>query len=212
MENTPDKKLFEHMPMIKVTKELAEEFKRNGGKIIVSEKDLTEMSSKFGSLLTVKGRIIDASLRIERELESLISSLLFGMAKKGEAKFFERFILNTDHLNFSSKLRIFRSLYKTCSYLKMKEPECSALATRIRGIMEIRDNFAHGQIIFRDIRPPIVPYLSYYKENEPKEQKLDESYFNQINDVFNDCLRGLAELKQHVKECYDRQLEMEWTI
>ena len=50
----------------------------------------------------------------------MISNILFKGANSGETVFFEDFILNSTHIAFGSKIKLFRSLYKTYSFLKEK--------------------------------------------------------------------------------------------
>ncbi|MFZ3077234.1 MAG: hypothetical protein WA139_02165 [Candidatus Aenigmatarchaeota archaeon] len=199
---------------IKLNPKLIEEIKNAGGKLTLDIRNIMEMDKQLNDLLTIRGRVVEKSIEIEEQLNFLTSSLLFKnqINKLGEAKFFEDFIMNTTHLAFSSKLKIFRSLYKICSFLKEREEISKSLATQIQKIIEIRDNFAHGDICFKDVKPPLTPYLFYYRENEPKEQQLDNNYFDSLNLLYKKTFEKLDILRSHINKSFEEGKELKWDI
>ena len=172
------------------------------------------MDRQHRGLRLIRGNAIELTVDIEKQLEYLISNILFGGIKnrnieenqheaRGEVRFFEDFILNTNHLTFGSKLKIFRSLYDTCSFFNDVKEECKTLATNIRKVIEWRDRFAHGEIAFKTTESGVTkePYLFYYHDNKQKEQILNNKFFDEeINPLFSETHKSITNIRTKVNE------------
>src|SRR3989344_9276026 len=118
------------MVNVKITKDFTGTLKGN-------VKDLADKERQIRDLKLIRGNVIEVSIETERQLNFMISDILFGGIKnrqseiphqaKGEIRFFEDFILNTDHLTFGAKLKILRSLKNTCSFLNEDEAEVNEI-------------------------------------------------------------------------------------
>ena len=163
-------------------------------------KDLADKERQIRDLKLIRGNVIEVSIEIERQLNFMISDILFGGIKnrqseiphqaRGEIRFFEDFILNTNNLTFGAKLKILRSLKNTCSFLKEDEAEVNEVVQLLQKVMEWRDNFAHGEIMFKTTQEGMSdkPYLFYYKENRPQEKILNNDFFDSVaNPLYNNA-------------------------
>ena len=194
---------------VKITKEFKGIFKGN-------VKDLEDKERQIRDLKLIRGNIIEVSIGIEKQLNYLISDILFGGVKnrqsdiphelKGEIRFFEEFILNTNYLTFGSKWKILRSLKNTCSFLTEEENEANEIIRLLQDVMEWRDNFAHGEIMFKTTEDGFTekPYLFYYKENKPQEQILDNEFFDNImNPLYNNADNKIRELRTKINKKFE---------
>ena len=193
------------MVKVKITKDFKGILKGN-------IKDLQDKERQIRDLKLIRGNVIELTIDIERQVDFIISNILFGGVKnrqgeilheaKGEIKFFEEFILNTNFLTFGSKLKILRSLKDTCSFLK-DEGEINNILTLLRKVIEWRDNFAHGEILFKTTEESMtdVPFLFYYKENKPQEQILNNDFFDKImNPLYNETFTKINELRDKINK------------
>ena len=188
------------------------------GKFQLNLEKLQDMNRQHTGLKGIRGNVIEITIDIEYQFNLLISNLLFGgdnnrastipHETKGEIRFFEDFILNTNHMPFGAKIKIFRSLYKRCSFLKKYEQDCKKLASDLQNVVEWRDRFAHGSIQFKATKEGISnePYLFYYADNEPKEQVLNNEFFNEIiNPRFNKTYNQLTDLRGKVNGLFQSE-------
>lgn len=186
---------------------VGEEFK---GVIKATKEEIEAKKMQQTVLRLVRGNMIDSSIKIEQELNLLFSNILFGGNKnrsknshdaKGEIQFFEDFVLNSSHMTFGSKIKLFRSLCKT--YSLFRDKDLSNIATNLKKVAEWRDRFAHGDIYFKSIQDKLSenPYLSYYHDSKQREQKLDEDFFVEtINPLINETYSQLNELRKEINE------------
>ena len=126
---------------------------------------------------------------------------------KGEIRFFENFILNTNHLSFMAKIKILRSLRKVCSFLN-RDKDCKLLVTNLQNIVEWRDKFAHGSISFKTTRNGYSKnaYLFYYEENKPKERLLNQRFFdNIIIPLLSNTRRDIDKIRNKVNKLFKKK-------
>lgn len=198
------------MAKIKLTKDFTGQFK-------ISLDQLQEMDRQHNALKGIRGNVIEITIDIEKQLNYLISYTLFGGAKnrqsdvphetKGEIRFFEEFILNSTFLTLGSKLKIFRALYRKCSFFKDYEQTCEDLATNLKKVMEWRDRFAHGEITFKTTKDGFSdkPFLFYYFDNELKEQILDNKFFDEVmNPLFNEAYNQITDLRGNIDKLFEK--------
>src|SRR3989338_4187701 len=153
------------MASVKLTKE----FK---GILKITPQQIEDMNKQHADLILIRGKIVESTIEIEQQLNWLISNILIGgiqnrasnkpnktqgeieilgnkvskpIETKGEIRFFENFILNTNHLSFMAKIKILRSLRKVCSFLN-RDKDCKVLVKNLQDVAEWRDKFAHGSI------------------------------------------------------------------
>lgn len=194
---------------VKITKEFKGIFK-------VNAEDLEDKGRQIRDLKLIRGNIIEVSIGIEKQLNYLITDMLFGGVKnrqseiphelKGEIRFFEEFILNTNYLTFGSKWKILRSLKNICSFLKEEDGETNEIIRLIQNVMEWRDNFAHGEIMFKATEEGFTekPYLFFYKENKPQEQILNDEFFDNImNPLYNNADNKIRELRTKINKKFE---------
>lgn len=199
------------MVKIKITPEFSGIFRGN-------IQDLQDKENQEKGLREIRGNVIAICVDIESQLNYLITDLLFGGVKnrqsdkphelKGEIRFFQDFILNTNYIQLGSKVKIFRSLIDTCSFFEDSKKEAKDLSTNLRSVMEWRDNFAHGDIMFETTQEGISekPYLFYYKKNKPQRQILNDEFFdNVMNPLFSDTLNKIVEIRNSLNKKFEKE-------
>lgn len=187
-------KKIESVARIRLTPEFS-------GKLAINMDQIIEMDRQHHGLKFIRGNVIEITIDLEKQLEFLISTVLFGYEKNGEAKFFVEFMLY--HLTFESKIKIFRSLYKTCSFFEDLRKECEELTTKIKNVNNWRNRFAHGEIAFKTTENSVTkePYLFYYYENEQKNKILNNQFFDdEINPLFLETQKEITIIRNKIDE------------
>tara|TARA_B100000315_G_C14364752_1_gene490115 strand:+ start:104 stop:739 length:636 start_codon:yes stop_codon:yes gene_type:complete len=164
------------------------------------------------------GRIVTRCTELERQLDFLITDLLFGGIKnreskiphktKGEVKFFQDFILNTDFMDFSSKWKIFRNLYKLHPFLNNQGELPRELAKDMLQVTTWRNRFAHGELSLKLFSADDIskePYLFYYAENKPQEQIINNELFDDVlNPLFDGISKKMSEMRDKINEQFNK--------
>ncbi|MBI4895295.1 MAG: hypothetical protein HY831_02255 [Candidatus Aenigmarchaeota archaeon] len=187
------------------------------GVIKGTKEEIIQKGNLHRALREIRGNLIESTIIIEQELNLLVSNILFRGHKnrtsgkpheiKGEIQFFEDFILNSSHITFGSKIKLFRSLCKTYSFFKDKD--LSNIATNLKKVAEWRDRFAHGDIYFKTYGERLSdhPYLFYYHDAKQKEQTLNEEFFVEIiNPLIQETYTQLNVLRKDVNEKMDKEI------
>lgn len=131
------------------------------------------------SLVTnMRGRIIGSCLNIERRLDGFISD---AMVNKNKKCIFKELILEKEFFTLMNKWKLFRELIKHLDINNLAEDERKELLTLIKEIIETRDRFAHGKVIFSaplKLCDSPLPKLCFLLGGEKKEVILDKKYFS----------------------------------
>ncbi|RLG14477.1 MAG: hypothetical protein DRN66_01955 [Candidatus Nanohalarchaeota archaeon] len=160
-----------------------------GKRWIITEKELHNIKEQNEALITIRGRVISIALMIEQKLDGVITTVFFGMDRRKRILFKELF-LEKEFFTFMNKLKIFRELTKRKIINFEKEESRKRLCRLIQDVIETRDKFAHGEIIFSGIKPK----LYYMHGGKKKFIVLDNNYFNEINSAFNNAMHSLENM------------------
>lgn len=138
---------------------------------------LKEVGRENSLITNMRGRIIGSCLNIERKLDGFISD---AMVNKNKKSLFKELILEKEFFTLMNKWKLFRELIHRLKINNITENERKDLLTLIKEIIEIRDSFAHGKIIFYGplhLHDLPIPKLCFLKSGEKKEIILDKKYF-----------------------------------
>ena len=153
----------------------------------VSEKELIEIQQVAEQVAHLRGEVLTKAVNLDEDLDEIIKLALFGKRITESSKLFENLILKTDFFSSMNKLKVFRELVK--QHDKLKENDYSSLRGQIHELINFRNKFAHGIIIFRGKRA----FLSYYQGGR-KEDELTKEYFEKIFESFKKTIPELAKV------------------
>ncbi len=167
----------------------------------LSIEDIQKLTVVRDEITKKRGRVLSSALLIEELLEVIITDTFFnkdiGKITK-EKELFEGAMLEREFFTFMSKWKVFKELCNNHPALNAQNrPD---LLTKIKEIINIRNRFAHGKVIFREGKNPTLVYY----ENGKKEKLLDDSYFEELRVKFNSLhtemweILGL-EIRQYAK-------------
>ena len=118
-----------------------------------------------------RGHIINNALFIEEKIDLAISKLLFRNELEG-AGLFKSIVLSREFFSFMSKWKVLRDLLKTIS--PFKETYSSELLSDLQFIVNERDKFAHGQVMYSGNNGEKI-LLEYFKETLQKEEVTEDT-------------------------------------
>jgi hypothetical protein len=125
-------------------------------------------------------KIIQATLGIEVQLETIITHRVFG--KFGpEVSFFNNHILSADWFTFSGKGKLVLAIVNEGNHLAGKDK--NRFEKLLRDIMSYRNAFAHGAIVEKSDGT----YISYFA-NTQQEKLLSDEYWTQVESTFQEAL------------------------
>lgn len=161
----------------------------------IDPKDFSDRLKLQPELQKLRGQVLSHSISIERQLDYLLSGLLFQRyeheineegLRRGEVRFFEEFILNSGKISFSSKINLFQNLSNMHPILTDYKTQTKKLIKKLDKLRKLRNYFAHGEMYFPPIKrkspkskTPIskIPCLRYFKKGKIQEKKLDFDFF-----------------------------------
>ncbi len=191
------------------------------GKFNIKVDQIRSMDEQLTALLTIRGRIISLTIDFEKQVDYLISDLLFnGLPKsnkkihrRGEVLFFEEFIMNASLMSSSAKLKLLRILRKLHPFL-IQNTEAQEIPSLFNEIIECRNKFAHGDISFKATGQGISekPYLFYFYDNQPKEQLLNDVYFDGLNSLFSKSFDFMDKLRKQIMQSFAEKPDPEFYI
>lgn len=149
----------------------------------ISREDLKDIEKKNENLVSVRGQVISLALLVEQKVDRVLSNIFSDSKEKGDL--FKSYILEKESFTFMNKWRLLRDLSKE-GILDFGEERKNFLEN-LKKLIFIRDRFAHGDIVFSGK----TPRLGYLKAGKHVSVDLDEKYFNELNEVFRICFRGL---------------------
>jgi hypothetical protein len=165
-----------------------------GGSWTVTQEDLRNIEEQNEALIAIRGRVITASLLIEQKLDEALAMLFVGNQMHA-INLFKELLLEKEFFTFMNKWKLFRGLSKREIIKFAKEEERKVFLSKLQKIIETRDRFAHGDVVFSGTNPK----LDYLIDGEHKTQVLDNSYFDGLNEVFSYTHQILDQLIRHLK-------------
>lgn len=192
--NTPPVKKEEKINVAHINIEFQEDEKKDG-KFEITLDDFNEMHRQNEGLLQIRGRIISHAIMIEKLLDNVIAALF--TSDKTIHIAFKHLMLEKEFFTFFNKWRIFENLSLNNYFLDFKDDEYrKRLVTELKDIIDIRNNYAHGDIIFIKKQP----HLQYMKSDKIKKDKLDNAYFDKLNEKFTFVYNSLTVVLKAIKE------------
>ena len=137
-------------------------------------------------ILENRGEIISSALGIETLIDDIISSLFFD--QHSDSKLFKEIFLSQEGVSLHTKERALSRLLEA-KRIYDGDGDRKQLISKIASIKETRNRFAHGNICF----DKSGAYLEYYK-NGLTTQRLDDSYWKEVESGFNTTSQLLSEL------------------
>ncbi|MDP3877933.1 MAG: hypothetical protein Q8Q50_13210 [Methylobacter sp.] len=146
--------------------------------------------------------ILSSAIMMEDRMVEAVSKILFGVsAKNGKNReFFVNEIMGTSDFSYAFKRRVFTRLLEQ---LEIIEPdETKRLKTGLNKIMEWRNAFAHGQVLYEHNGGFVLQYFS----GGHKEMILDDDFFENVESTIRNCLytcNGIiqSQKKHGVRSC-----------
>jgi hypothetical protein len=128
------------------------------------------------------GKIIWCAICVEKKLEEIISTYMFPQKvltnNKGKSFFLTR-ILNSDLFSYSAKKRLTINIVNEGDLLEGKEK--NQLSNVLKKVMEFRNAFAHGDIVYHVDRGCVLKFW----QSDPQQAILNDDYWNKIEECFN---------------------------
>jgi len=160
----------------------------------ITPEELDSISQQSDALSQIRGRIISSSITIEEYLDYLIVAVLFPNNPEG-GSLFRELVLEREFFTFMNKWKTFKELVERGAIKIDDETSKKGILKKICDIIETRNKFAHGEVIFSGT----TPELHYLKGGKKRSDVLDNTYFDGLNSLFSstaDILHGLSSKAQ----------------
>ncbi|EPW6730602.1 hypothetical protein ACWOK9_004603, partial [Vibrio parahaemolyticus] len=134
--------------------------------------------------------IVWATLCLERKMERVLTDFFFGQFNGFDPKrhLFEKELLESSAMQFSFKKKL---IQKVCEEQKcVSGKKSSKLQGALKRIMEVRNAFAHGEMVL-DAKDGVV--LNFYS-GEHKQFKLNEKFWTDVETDFHTAEELLSEI------------------
>jgi hypothetical protein len=161
------------------------------------EPNIGEALKKDDLFQAWRGHIINNALFIEEKIDLIISKLLFRKELEG-AGLFKSVVLSREFFSFMSKWKVMRDLLKTLS--PFKEANYSELFRDLQFIVNERDKFAHGQVMYSGNSGERI-LLEYFKETLQKEEITEAT----VKTFIEKCTKCYEKLDKIIIEAQRRQ-------
>lgn len=145
----------------------------------INQEDLRKIQEQNEALIEIRGRVISSSLNIEHKLDDIISVLFMGNELE-PINLFKELLLEKEFFTFMNKWKLLRELTQREIIRFEKEEIRKETLNLVKNIIETRDRFAHGEIIFSGTTPQLI----YLEGGKKKRVTLDNDYFDQQNVKF----------------------------
>lgn len=145
----------------------------------INQDDLRKIQEQNEILIEIRGRIISSSLNIEHKLDDIISVLFMGN-ELDSINLFKELLLEKEFFTFMNKWKLLRELTQREIIRFEKEEVRKETLSLVKNIIETRDRFAHGEIIFSGTTPQLI----YLDGGKKKRVTLDNKYFDDQNVKF----------------------------
>jgi len=163
-----------------------------GGHWSISPEDVKRLKEKDEQLVNIRGQIIASALTIENELDRIIS-FIFTEEQGLKYRVFKELLLEQEFFTFFKKWQLLKNLIDR-EMLKLDPNIRKRLIGPLHEIINIRDRFAHGEIVFLGEKPQ----LEYLKEGKKKHDVLNKSYFEDLENKMSDVFGILIELNKQL--------------
>lgn len=142
------------------------------------------------------GKILWSTVCMEKNMEDILLSYFMGPFNGtcDKRDLLKNELLQASFLQLSAKKHLIVKVAVKFNSLKGKERD--KLDGYLKSIIQWRNAFAHGSLALNATKGVI---LSYYS-GSPKEEVLDDKFWNTVESVFNGCNELLKKLEALVKE------------
>lgn len=131
-----------------------------------------------------------SALTIENQFGEIISRYFFEKSKE-KIKFFQNHILASEWFTFGAKRKFLLALINEENLLegedKSKFEECS------KKIISLRNAHTHGEVIEKSNGT----FIAYF-EGQPREKELNDSYWDEVEEIFNEMWNHLQKIQEKV--------------
>lgn len=143
-------------------------------------------------------QILYATTGIEKKCEDVISMYLFGPALGPNERrdLFVNELLQSSSLTFAFKKELARKIITKCDLLKGKNR--NSLQGNLKKIMDWRNAFAHGHLVYNN---KFGCSLSYFSSS-PQSLKLDDDYWSTVENCFADTTKLLQEAFKKLEQSF----------
>ncbi len=128
------------------------------------------------------GLIIWSSICLEQKLESIITTYIFPTSSKTEKNkgrhFFSNRIIKADHFSYAVKKGLVIDIVNEESLLEGRDKD--KLSNALKQVMDFRNRFAHGDIIYEEKNGCVLCYWS----GGHKKEILNDEYWTNLEDCF----------------------------
>jgi hypothetical protein len=140
------------------------------------------------------GKILYATTSIEQTLESILLEYFMGPFVEHEERraMFEHEVLQSSALSYRTKKELVTKIINHEGLLAGKQK--SVVQEHLRTIMEWRNAFAHGKVQHDTKTGCFVRYYS----GGTKTLSLSDTYWNEVEKTFQECVDFLKEAKQQL--------------
>ena len=152
-----------------------------------SEADFDEAAE----LRKAAGRITSAALAIEDLIVDIVSKTLLGEVKRHKALVVGS-ILKSNWCGFAEKRKLLSLSIQEFALLEGKKK--TNLEQLLRKVSQYRNAFAHGSLIHN-----VEVHELHYFEGEPRQTKLDDMYFEELERVFQQAWFQLQDMQAALK-------------
>ena len=152
-----------------------------------TEADFQAAALHAGEARRNANKVLSAGLFVEREIEAIIANYLH-VHQSEQKTFLTRHVLGSDALSFAAKRRVVLTLVREQGWLSGKELD--SLDDQLRKVMSFRNALTHGNIIEKT--PGTV--LEYF-EGKPREELLDDAYWDKVVATFDAVTKHLESIK-----------------
>lgn len=155
----------------------------------VSEEELKNITEQNEALINIRGRIISAALLVERKMDDILSIIFVG-SEPNSMVLFKELLLNKEFFTFMAKWRVFKDMSNQKLISFVKEEDKKRTLTIIKMVINTRDRFAHGDIIFSGTKPQLL----FSEDGKSRSIELNNQYFDELNKSFDQALYILDEI------------------
>ncbi|MBI4654544.1 MAG: hypothetical protein HY752_06075 [Nitrospirae bacterium] len=131
------------------------------------------------------GLIIWSAICLEQKFESIITDYMFPQKEQIEEHrgrlFFSDRIIKADHFSYSVKKNLIIAIMHDDSLLEGRDKD--RLASVLKKVMEYRNMFAHGDIMFEDGIGCVLRFWS----GGTKKEVLNDEFWGYLEDCFKDA-------------------------
>lgn len=180
--------------------DLSKAIDRGDGRISIPFGEVS--SSDFSPLIETArkngGNVLYATTSIEQQLENILMQYFMGPFIKHEDRrvLFEREILQSTALGYKAKKELVSTIVRHENLLDTKK--LNLLQTILKQIMDWRNAFAHGKLVYDTEKGCSLRYYS----GSAKTQHLTDDYWSDVEKYFQECIE-LLQIVQN--ELYRKQ-------